>query len=222
MARSGSGRGFDLDRGGDRRIVEQAGDLAGQGTFEATLVGHPKPKRCAAKHEKVKLRFEGTQQSDDARLAGRLEIQAVAVVNTDPKSDGYRYGYAKGTVVLRKTYSPGTTFKGEFVAVLEPDGGGEGFVTGETRGKDAVHLLANFNFDKDSPATSAASSARTPRCRSRTRRRRIRTRRSSRTPASTAATATAAVTATATAWRPPLSPSGPRRRTVAGVSLRSR
>ena len=121
------------------------------GKFEANLVGHPKPKRCAAKHEKVKLRFEGTQQSDDARLAGRLEIQAVAVVNTDPKSDGYRYGYAKGTVVLRKTYSPGKTFEGEFVAVLEPDGGGEGFMTGETRGKDAVHLLANFNFDMDSP-----------------------------------------------------------------------
>ena len=96
------------------------------GTFEAKLVGHPKPKRCAAKHEKVKLRFEGTQQSDDSRLAGRLEIKAVSVVNTNPKSDGYGYGYSKGTVVLRKTYSPGTTFKGEFVAVLEPDGGGEG------------------------------------------------------------------------------------------------
>jgi hypothetical protein len=117
-----------------------------KGTFEAKLVGKPKPKRCAPKHEKTQLRFEGTQQSNDPRLAGRLEIKAESVVNT---KNGY--GYSKGTVVLRKTYSPGTTFKGEFVAVLEPDGGGEGFLTGETRGKDAVHLLANFNFDEDTP-----------------------------------------------------------------------
>ena len=150
VARSGSGRRLDLDRGGDRRVVGQAGDLGGHGEVRGHLVGNPKPKWCAAKHEKVKLRFVGTQQSTDARLAGRLEITAVSVVNTDPKTTG-SYGYAKGTVVLRKTYSPGTTFKGEFVAVLEPDGGGEGFITGETRGKDAVHLLANFNFDMDSP-----------------------------------------------------------------------
>ncbi len=117
-----------------------------KGTFEAKLVGNPKPKRCAAKHEKVKLRFEGTQKSDDSRLAGRIEIKAVSVQNT---KNGY--GYSKGTVVLRKTYSPGKTFKGEFVAVLEPDGGGEGFLIGETRGRDSVHLLANFNFDMDTP-----------------------------------------------------------------------
>jgi hypothetical protein len=115
-----------------------------KGTFEAKLVGHPKEKRCAPKHVKVRLRFEGTQTSDDPRLAGKLEIKAESVVNT---KNGY--GYSKGTVVIRKTYSPHTTFRGEFVAVLEPDGGGEGFLTGVTKGKDAVRLLANFNFDED-------------------------------------------------------------------------
>lgn len=122
-----------------------------KGTFEATLVGHPKEKRCAHKHVKTRLRFEGTQESDDPRLAGELKIKAESVVNTDPKSSGYGYGYSKGTVEIRKTYSPHTTFRGEFVAVLEPDGGGEGFLTGETKGKDAVRLLANFNFDEDTP-----------------------------------------------------------------------
>jgi len=117
-----------------------------KGTFQASLVGNPKPKRCAAKHEKVRLRFEGTQESNDSRLAGNLEIKAESVRNT---KNGY--GYSKGTVVIRKTYSPHKTFRGEFVAVLEPDGGGEGFLIGETRGKDAVHLLANFNFDEDTP-----------------------------------------------------------------------
>jgi hypothetical protein len=117
-----------------------------KGTFEAKLVGHPKEKRCAPEHVKVRLRFAGTQTSDDARLAGKLEIKAESVVNT---KNGY--GYSKGTIVIRKTYSPHTTFRGEFVAVLEPDGGGEGFLTGETKGKDAVRLLANFNFDEDTP-----------------------------------------------------------------------
>ena len=35
--------------------------------------------------------------------------------------------------------------------MLEPDGGGEGFLTAESRGRHPLHLLANFNFDQTSP-----------------------------------------------------------------------
>jgi hypothetical protein len=122
-----------------------------KGTFEAGVVGTPKEKRCAHKHMKTRVRFVGTQESEDSRLAGDLEIKAVSVVNTDKTSKGYGYGYSKGTVVIRQSYRPHTTFRGEFVAVLEPDGGGEGFLTGVTKGKGAVHLLANFNFEEDRP-----------------------------------------------------------------------
>ena len=61
---------------------------------------------------KTQARFEGTQKSDDPRLTGDLEIRAVSVVNNNPKSDGYGYGYSKGTVTLRKTYSPGDDVQG--------------------------------------------------------------------------------------------------------------
>jgi hypothetical protein len=44
----------------------------------------------------------------------------------------------------------GRKFRGEFIAVVEPDGGVEGFITGETRGHDSVHLFANFNADENS------------------------------------------------------------------------
>ena len=81
----------------------------------------------------------------DSRLTDRLEIKATSAVNTE---NGY--GYSKGTFVLRRTYSPGASFRGEFVAVLEPDGGGEGFLTAESHGRHPVHLLANFNFDETS------------------------------------------------------------------------
>ena len=77
---------------------------------------------------------------------GQLEIKATSVVSTE---NGY--GRSQGTFVLRRTYSPGAAFRGEFVAVLEPDGGGEGFLTGESRGRHPLHLLANFNFDQTSP-----------------------------------------------------------------------
>ena len=84
-------------------------------------------------------------QLSDPRLTGHLEIKATSVV----KENGY--GRSKGTFVLRQTYSPGASFRGEFVAVLEPDGGGEGFLTAESRGRHPLHLLANFNFDETSP-----------------------------------------------------------------------
>jgi hypothetical protein len=115
------------------------------GTFKVEVVGTPKERRCAHKHVRTKARFEGEQTSADSRLTGHLEIKATSVV----KKNGY--GYSKGTFVLRKTYSPGASFRGEFVAVLEPDGGGEGFLTAESKGRHPLHLLANFNFDETSP-----------------------------------------------------------------------
>jgi len=116
------------------------------GTFEVTQVGKAKQHPCDAKHVRIKTRFEGDQASSDSRLVGQLEIKATSVVSTE---NGY--GRSKGTFVLRRTYIPGAAFRGEFVAVLEPDGGGEGFLTGEARGRHPLHLLANFNFDQTSP-----------------------------------------------------------------------
>ena len=115
------------------------------GSFEVTQVGKAKQRQCDAKHVRIKTRFEGEQSSSDPRLTGHLEIKARSVVSTE---NGY--GRSKGTFVLRQTYSPGASFRGEFVAVLEPDGGGEGFLTAESRGKHPLHLLANFNFDQTS------------------------------------------------------------------------
>jgi hypothetical protein len=116
------------------------------GTFKVEAVGKVKQRQCDAKHVRTKARFEGDQVSSDSRLTGRLEIKATSVVSTE---NGY--GRSKGTFVLRQTYSPGASFRGEFVAVLEPDGGGEGFLTAQSRGRHPLHLLANFNFDETSP-----------------------------------------------------------------------
>ena len=116
------------------------------GTFNVELVGKAKQRPCDAKHVRTKARFEGDQTSSDPRLTGRLEIKATSVVNTE---NGY--GRSNGTFVLRKTYSPGVAFRGRFVAVLEPDCGGEGFLIAESRGRHPLHLLANFNFDETSP-----------------------------------------------------------------------
>lgn len=116
------------------------------GTFKVEAVGKAKMHQCDAKHVRIKTRFEGDQTSSDSRLTGQLEIKATSVVSTE---NGY--GRSKGTFVLRRTYSPGAAFRGEFVAVLEPDRGGEGFLTAESRGKHPLHLLANFNFDETSP-----------------------------------------------------------------------
>jgi hypothetical protein len=116
------------------------------GTFKVEAVGKVKQRPCDAKHVRTEARFEGDQVSGDPRLTGRLEVKATSVVST---KNGY--GRSKGTFELRKTYSPGVSFRGEFVAVLEPDGGGEGFLVGESKGRHPVHLLANFNFDETSP-----------------------------------------------------------------------
>jgi hypothetical protein len=114
------------------------------GKFEVHAVGKTKPHRCDFKHVRTRARLEGNLTSSDDRLTGQLEIKATSVVMKNG------YGRSKGTFVLRRTYSPGAAFRGEFVAVLEPDGGGEGFLTAESGGKHPLHLLANFNFDKTS------------------------------------------------------------------------
>src|SRR6187200_567272 len=70
------------------------------GTFKVDVVGKPKTRECAPKHERTKARFEGDQSSSDTRLTGHLHIKATSVVNTE---NGY--GRSKGTFVLRQTYS---------------------------------------------------------------------------------------------------------------------
>jgi hypothetical protein len=64
------------------------------------------------------------------------------------------WGRTKGDVVVRKPYSERRSFEGEFVGVVEPDGGVEGFVIGETKGHhDRVHLFANFNVNQNPDGT---------------------------------------------------------------------
>jgi len=112
-------------------------------TFKADLVKN-RQKPCDAKHVRLRVGFVGTQTSDDPRLTGDLEITATSVVSTKN-----RWGRTKGDVKVRKTYSPKTSFRGEFIGVVEPDGGVEGFVVGETKGRHPVHLFANFNADQN-------------------------------------------------------------------------
>jgi hypothetical protein len=114
-----------------------------QGDFEADLVRqHERP--CDANHVRLWLRFEGFQTSNDARLEGDFEANVQSVINTD---NGY--GYASGSVVIRRPGRHRVKFRGELEAVVEPDGGAEGFLTGRTSGRRSVRLLANFNVDQD-------------------------------------------------------------------------
>ena len=115
-----------------------------QGDFHADLVKPPKQRQCDRNHVRTRLRFEGTQTSNDARLEGDLEIKAESVVNTKNL-----WGYTTGKIVIRRSHRHRVKFRGEFVGVVEPDGGVEGFVTGRTRGHRSVHLFANFNVDQN-------------------------------------------------------------------------
>ena len=111
--------------------------------FEASLVSQ-KQRACDANHLKFRLRFEGTQTSSDARLAGALKARVRSVVNTN---NGY--GYTAGKVVIRDQATGRAKFRGAVVGVLEPDGGSEGFLTGRTVGRPSVRLFANFNVQQD-------------------------------------------------------------------------
>ena len=117
------------------------------GTFQLEP-GKVKQRQCAPKHVRVEARFRGTQESTDDRLAGRLEVKAESVINTE---NGW--GRSEGDVTIRGSgrHGGGTKFRGEFIAVFEPDGGVEGFITGET--KDGAHLFANFNADENPDGT---------------------------------------------------------------------
>lgn len=115
------------------------------GTFEADLVAPPKERQCDSKHVKSRASWKGTQTSTDDRLTGRLKVDAESVVNTKTG-----WGYTTGSVEVRKSGRHGTKFRGEFIGVIEPDGGAEGFITGKTQGgHKSVRLLANFNVEQD-------------------------------------------------------------------------
>jgi hypothetical protein len=108
------------------------------GDFHAKVKQHGYP--CDANHTRFQSRLKGRLHSSDKRLRGRLEAKAESVVN----NDNY-WGRTEGTVVVRGHH--GVKFRGEFVGVVEPGGGAEGFLTGDTTGRHSVHLLANFNAD---------------------------------------------------------------------------
>ena len=60
------------------------------------------------------------------------------------------WGRTEGDVTVREPGRRGKTkFRGEFVGVVEPDGGVEGFVIGDTKGKKSFRLFANFNVNQD-------------------------------------------------------------------------
>jgi len=113
------------------------------GDFHAHLAKQ-KQRACDAQNTRIQARFVGTQTSNDARLAGDFEAKAESVVNND---NGW--GRTEGTVTIRKTGHRSVKFRGDFVGVIEPDGGVEGFLTGDTTDRHSVHLLANFNVDQN-------------------------------------------------------------------------
>jgi hypothetical protein len=114
------------------------------GDFHAKLVKQ-KDRPCDANHTRFQLQFKGRQNSNDERLDGRFEAKVESVVN-----DKNGWGRTEGTVVVRRRHGHhAVKFRGEFVGVVEPDGGAEGFLTGDTTSRPSVRLLANFNVDQD-------------------------------------------------------------------------
>jgi hypothetical protein len=118
--------------------------------FQASIVSQ-KQRQCDADHLKFRVTFEGSQTSSDPRLSGNLEARAQSVVNTE---NGYGYTRAKVRISDPSTGRP--KFNGHAVAVIEPDGGSEGFLTGRTVGPGSMRLLANFNLQQD-PTTGAVT-----------------------------------------------------------------
>jgi hypothetical protein len=116
--------------------------------FQASLVKQ-KERACDRSHSEFRLRFEGTQTSNDQRLAGDLVAKVRSVVNT-----GTGLGRTVGTVTVRVPGSGRPKFHGRVVGVLEPDSGTEGFLSGRTTARPRVALLANFNARQD-PQTGA-------------------------------------------------------------------
>jgi hypothetical protein len=111
------------------------------GDFHAKLKWE-KDSSCDAKNTRFRSQFKGRQHSSDRRLQGRFEAKAESVVNDD---NGW--GRTEGTIVVRGRH--GVKFRGDFEGVVEPGGGVEGFITGDTTSRPSVHLLANFNVNQD-------------------------------------------------------------------------
>jgi hypothetical protein len=116
--------------------------------FQANLV-EQKARTCDSSHSEFRLRFEGSQTSSDPRLTGDLEAEVRSVVNTQTG-----WGSTFGKVMVRETGGGRPKFHGQVVAVVEPDGGSEGFLAGRTMARPHVNLLANFNVQQD-PETGA-------------------------------------------------------------------
>ena len=116
--------------------------------FQAAVVSQQQ-RQCDANHMKFRVKFEGTQTSADPRLAGKIAIRAVSVVNTQ---NGY--GFVRAKVRLSDPATGKPKLHGLAVGVIEPDGGSEGLLTGRTVGPDSMRLLANFNVAQD--ATTGA------------------------------------------------------------------
>lgn len=111
--------------------------------FRASIVSQ-KQRQCDPDHIRFRVTFEGSQTSSDPRLSGDLTVRAKSVVNT---ANGY--GYTRAKVRLSDPSTGRPKFKGHAVGVIEPDGGGEGFLTGRTIGPGSTRLLANFNLQQD-------------------------------------------------------------------------
>ena len=116
--------------------------------FQANLA-QQREQPCDASHSIFRVRFEGTETSDDARLAGDLEAKVRSVVNTKTGS-----GRTTGKVVVRDPASGQPKFHAHVVGVIEPDGGVEGFLQGRTVARPHMRLLANFNATQN-PQTGA-------------------------------------------------------------------
>jgi hypothetical protein len=113
------------------------------GDFQANLV-NPTERVCDASHSVFRGTFEGSLTSSDARLSGDLKVRFRSVVNT-----GSGWGRTVAKVTVRETGGGHPKFRGRAVAVLEPDGGAEGFLSGRTVAKPHVQLLANINIQQD-------------------------------------------------------------------------
>ena len=113
------------------------------GDFQAAPTSEHQ-KQCDASHIRFRGTFEGTQTSSDPRLAGKLKVRVVSIVNT---ANGYGRTRARVRVTDPATGRP--KFKGHAIGVLEPGGGAEGFLDGRTTGPGSVRLLANFNAQQN-------------------------------------------------------------------------
>jgi hypothetical protein len=111
--------------------------------FQAAVVAQNQ-RQCDANHMKFRVKFEGTQTSADPRLAGKLAIRAVSVVNTQ---NGY--GFVRAKVRLSDPATGKPKLHGLAVGVIEPDGGSEGLLSGRTVGPNSMRLLANFNVQQN-------------------------------------------------------------------------